>query len=45
MIHALSLSDLPRRHRETGKGIVSICSAHPLARPRCTPPPSAMARC
>ena len=29
MIHALSLADLPRRHRETGEEIVSIHSAHP----------------
>jgi tagatose-1,6-bisphosphate aldolase non-catalytic subunit AgaZ/GatZ len=31
IVHAPSLADLPRRHRETGKGIVSICSTHPLA--------------
>jgi hypothetical protein len=29
IIHALSLADLPRRHRETSKGMVLICSAHP----------------
>ena len=30
MIPSLSLANLPRLHRETGKGIISICSAHPL---------------
>jgi D-tagatose-bisphosphate aldolase class II non-catalytic subunit len=30
MIRSPSLGDLPRHHRETGKGIVSICSAQPV---------------